>query len=85
MMFFTWDVQAAASGSFALTLDDGLALQPANPSLVPEDGVVRITPDGAYVVWMRRAMDVPEPGRRDPDVAVNASARGATSCARAGR
>lgn len=55
MLFFTWDAQAAASGAFAVVLDDQLKPRPANPSLVPADGVVRVTPDGYFVVWMQRA------------------------------
>ena len=58
MLFFTWDTQTAQYGAFAVVLDAQFQAQPAVNSLVPEPGVVRMTPDGSYIVWRRQGENV---------------------------
>lgn len=54
MLFFTWDAEANLPGSYAVVLDDSLAPKAAVDAVVPQAGVVRMTPDGYFIVWMRK-------------------------------
>lgn len=53
MLFFTWDAQAQAAGSYAVLLDDALQPRPAVAAGVPDRGPVRFTPDGYFALWLR--------------------------------
>ena len=53
MLFFTWDAEAQASGSYAVLLDDALAVKATVNAAISERGVVRLTPDGYFIVWAR--------------------------------
>ncbi|MGZ6143339.1 MAG: hypothetical protein ACXWLM_08370, partial [Myxococcales bacterium] len=53
MLFFTWDSEAQAAASHAVLLDDALAVKATVDAAIPERGVVRLTPDGYFIVWIR--------------------------------
>lgn len=55
MLFFDYDSQTHTSGSYAVLLDAKLVAKPAFDAFIPEPGIIRLTPDGYFFVWQRRA------------------------------